>query len=466
MTRAHEPSPMLEALAAILDAPGMLTGDDIGARYLKTHGHGEAGRPLCVVRPTSTAEIAAILKLCHARGQAVVAQGGMTGLVAGGVPLGGEVVMSLERMNRIEDFDAQGRTITAQAGVILQTAQEYCDERGFMLPLDLGARGSATIGGVISTNAGGVRVIRFGMMRESVLGLEAVLADGTVITSLNRMLKNNAGYDLKQLFIGSEGTLGVVTRAVCRLRPKPRSVNTAFAAAASFEATVAFLGFLEAELGGDLSSFEVMWRSYDDFVRARCPSLRPPLGPGHALYVLLESLGHDPAADGEKLQEVLAQALDKKLIADAALAQSEQQRTAFWQVREGAGEGFRTLGPSVRFDVSMPIGDMGRFTERVTGEMAGAFRDPTVLVLGHMGDGNLHVVAAAGDGTAATRKKINDIVYSVIRDLGGSVSAEHGIGVEKRDYLAWSRSAAEIALMRTLKSALDPKGILNPGKVL
>ncbi len=457
---------MIEALAKVVDSSGILTGADVGPRYLNTRGHGVAGAPLCVLRPTSPTQVSQILKLCFERGQTVVAQGGMSGLVGGGAPLGGEVVLSLERMNQIEEFDSDNRTLTAQAGVILQTAHEYSEERGFMLPLDLGARGTATIGGVISTNAGGVRVIRYGMMRESVLGLEAVLADGTIISSMNKMLKNNAGYDLKHLFIGSEGTLGIVTRAVCRLRPKPRSVNTAFVGIATFDDVVSFLAFLESSFGGELGSFEVMWAAYDQFVRERCPSLRPPLKPGHGFYVLIETLGNAPDSDASKLEEILAEAMEKGLVADASVAQSDQQRAAFWAIRENAGEGFRTMGPMCSFDVSMPIRTMGDFGERITASISKTYPGAITLVLGHMGDGNLHVVAGVGSGTPEVRKNVNDIVYGVIRDLGGSVSAEHGIGTEKKSYLSWSRSPEEIALMRTLKRTLDPKGILNPGKVL
>jgi FAD/FMN-containing dehydrogenase len=457
---------MIDALARIVDAAGILTGADIGPRYLNTRGHGAAGQPVCVLRPKTTAEVSAILKQCHANNQPLVPQGGMSGLVGGGAPLGGEVVLSLERMNTIEDFDAEGRTITVQAGVILQAAHEHCEERGFMLPVDLGARGSATIGGVISTNAGGVRVIRYGMMRESVLGLEAVLADGTVLSSMNKMLKNNAGYDLKHLFIGSEGTLGVVTRAVCRLRSKPRSVNTAFIGLGTFEDTVSFLGYMESMLGGELGSFEVMWGAYDRFVRDRCPSLRPPLQAGHGFYVLVETLGNDVGADTAKLENILADAMERGLALDAAVARSEQQRAAFWAIRENAGEGFRTLGPLCTYDVSMPIRAMGGFGERITSDIAAAFPGATTLLLGHMGDGNLHVVAGVGSGTAEAHARVNDIVYGIIRELGGSVSAEHGIGIEKKNYLSWSRGPEEVALMRTLKRTLDPKGILNPGKVL
>lgn len=457
---------MLDELAKLVDAAGLLTGPDIGPRYLNTRGHGAAGMPLCVMRPATSDQVAAVLRFCHDRGHPVVPQGGMTGLVGGGAPLGGEVVLSLERMNRIEDFDAANCTLTCQAGVVLQTAQEFCDERGFLLPLDLGARGSATIGGVVSTNAGGVRVIRYGMMRDNVLGLEAVLADGTVVSSMNKMLKNNAGYDLKHLFIGSEGTLGIVTRVVCRLRPKPSSVTTAFAGLAQFDSVVSFLGLLDSALGGTLGSFEVMWASYDRFVRERCSALRPPLPPGHGFYVLLEALGSDPAADKARLESVLQESLDRRLILDAVVAQSEQQRAAFWAVRENAGEGFRTLGPLLTYDVSMPIPAMGGFAEQITSSIADRYPGATTLVLGHMGDGNLHVVAAVGSGAPETRAEIDAIVYGAVRSLGGSISAEHGIGTEKKSYLSWSRTPAEVMLMRRLKSALDPKGILNPGKVI
>ncbi|MDX2144580.1 MAG: FAD-binding oxidoreductase [Rhodospirillaceae bacterium] len=457
---------MIDALRPLVDAAGLLTGSDIGPRYLNTRGHGTAGAPLCVMRPTSTAQVSAILRLCHAHLQPVVPQGGMTGLVGGGAPQGGEVVISLERMTKIEDFDAGGRTLTIEAGVVLQTAQEYCEARGFMLPLDLGARGSATIGGVISTNAGGVRVIRYGMMRDSVLGLEVVLADGTILSSMNKMLKNNAGYDLKHLFIGSEGTLGVVARAVLRLRSKPRSINTAFAGLKRFEDVVEFLACLESALGGELCSFEVMWGAYDRFVRDRCPSLRPPLNPGHGFYVLVETLGGDQDGDQAKLEDLLAAAMEKGLVADAAIAQSERERAAYWSIRENAGEGFRSLGPICTYDVSMPIRAMGEFAERVTTAITEAFAGATTLVLGHMGDGNLHVVAAVGLGSAEAHTRVDDIVYGIIRDLGGSISAEHGIGTEKKAYLHWSRTPEELALMRAIKTTLDPKGILNPGKVL
>ena len=457
---------LLTALAGVVDKPGLLTGDDIGRRYTDTRGHGPAGTPACVVRPTSTQEVSGILKICFHAGRAVVPQGGMTGLVGGGAPGEGEVVLSLERMNAVEEIDDTGRTMTAEAGVVLETAQSVADDAGFMMPVDLGARGSATLGGLISTNAGGNRVIRYGMMRQSVLGLEAVLADGTILTSMNRMLKNNAGYDLKQLFIGSEGTLGIVTRCVLRLAPKPLSTCTALVGMDKFESVLSYLSLLDTKLGGGLGAFEVMWSKYYDFVRERCPNLKPPLTPDHQFYVIAEFLGADPDGDTDKFENLLETASAQNLIQDGVVAQSESDREDLWAIREGAGEGFRTLSPMFTYDVSMPILTMDDFGTRAEADIEAAFPGATTLILGHVGDGNLHAVISVGDGSADAHKKVNDILYGIIRDLGGSVSAEHGIGTEKRDYLSWSRTDAEVEVMRMLKRTLDPKGLLNPGKVI
>lgn len=457
---------LLAALAETVDASGMLTGEDIGPRYTDTRGHGAAGVPACVMRPTTTAQVSAILKLCHDAGRAVVPQGGMTGLVGGGAPGDGDVVLSLERMNGIEEIDPHGRTMTAGAGVILETAHGAADEAGFVLPVDLGARGSATLGGLISTNAGGNRVIRYGMTRQSVLGLEAVLADGTVLSSMNRMLKNNAGYDLKQLFIGSEGTLGLVTRCVMRLQAKPLTTSTAFVGINNFKSVIGFLSLLDSKLSGGLGAFEVMWREYYDFVCERCPSLKPPLDPKYNFYVVTDALGADPDGDAERFEGIMETAHAQGLVQDGVIAQSEVDRSDLWAIREGAGEGFRTLSPMFTYDVSMPILTMEGFGTRAMADIEAVFPGATTLVLGHLGDGNLHAVVAVGDGSDEAHRKVNDILYGIIRELGGSVSAEHGIGTEKRDYLDWSRTEAEVEIMRALKRTLDPKGILNPGKVI
>ncbi len=457
---------LLADLADAVDKSGILTGNDIGPRYTDTRGHGPAGAPACVMRPTSTAQVSAILKLCHDAGRPVVPQGGMTGLVGGGTPNDGDVVLSLERMNAIEEIDPVGRTMIAEAGVVLETAHGVAEESGFVLPIDLGARGSATLGGLISTNAGGNRVIRYGMTRQSVLGLEAVLADGTVLTSMNRMLKNNAGYDLKQLFIGSEGTLGLVTRCVLRLQPKPLTTSTAFVGINDFESVPAFLALLDNKLGGGLGAFEVMWSEYYNFVRDRCPTLKPPLSPEYAYYVVTDALGSDPDGDKDRFDAILEMAHTQGLIQDGVVAQSDKERDELWAIREGAGEGFRTIVPIFTYDVSMPITAMDEFASRSMADIEKEFPNAITLILGHLGDGNLHAVVAVGDGSDTAHRKVNDILYGIIRDLGGSVSAEHGIGIEKRDYLDWSRTDAEVSVMRMLKQTLDPKGILNPGKVI
>lgn len=457
---------LLRALAGTVDEAGFLIGDNIGPRYTDTRGHGPAGMPACVLRPTSTAEVSAILKLCNDAQRAVVPQGGMTGLVGGGAPREGDVVLSLERMTGIEDIDPHGRTMVAEAGVVLETAHGVADDAGFVLPIDLGARGSATIGGLVSTNAGGNRVIKYGMTRQSVLGLEAVLADGTILTSMNRMLKNNAGYDLKQLFIGSEGTLGIVTKCVLRLQPKPLTTCAAFVGIDDFQSVPGFLALLDAKLGGGLGAFEVMWSDYYNFVGERCPSLKPPIEANHQFYVLTEALGADPESDTERFEGILETAFAQGLIQNGVVAQSESEREDLWAIREGAGEGFRTISPMFAYDVSMPIMTMEDFGQRTKDGIEAAFPGATTLILGHLGDGNLHAVVAVGDGSDEAHKKVNDILYGVVRDLDGSVSAEHGIGTEKRDYLGWTRTDAELEVMRALKRTLDPKGILNPGKVL
>jgi FAD/FMN-containing dehydrogenase len=419
------------------------------------------GKPLAVVKPRSTEEVAAIVKAVGAAGGSVVPWGGKTGLVEG-CTAEGAVALSLERMNRVEEIDVQGSTMTVQAGCILQVAAEAADAAGLFLPLDLGARGSATIGGNISTNAGGNRVLRYGMMREMVLGLEAVLADGTVVSSMNRLIKNNTGYDLKQLFIGSEGTLGVVTRAVLRLRPKPSSQQTGFLAVESFAALPKLLRFLESELSGTLSAFEVLWPEFYELVTTEPARGKPVLPHGSAYYVLTETLGAHPEADGERFEAVLGEALEQGLVVDAAIAKSQAERDRMWGLRDDVGQVARN-GPIVTFDVSLPIDAMEAYVARLRADFAAKWANPTLTVFGHLGDGNLHVIAGVGDRSA--RHAIEETVYAPLAAIGGSISAEHGIGLQKREFLGVSRSPVEVDVMRTIKRALDPQNVLNPGKI-
>ncbi len=455
---------LIGRLRAILGPEGVLTGDDVTG-----HTGGWAVREPCaataVLRPQSTEEVSHVLRLCWEADQPVCVQGGMTGLVHGGVARGDEIVLSLERMSAIEDIDPVGRTMTVQAGAPLQAIQKAADGEGLLFPLDLGARGSCQIGGNVATNAGGNRVIRFGMTRDLVLGVEAVLADGTVVPSLYAMLKNNSGYDLKQLFIGSEGTLGIVTRVILRLERRPRSNNVALVALASFEHVIDLLRAMEEGLGPNLSAFEVMWSDFYELVTSPPAQSAPPVPHGSPFYTLVESLGSDETADREAFEQTFADAFESGVIEDAVFGSSSSERDKLWELRDDI-EQMGRLGPNFTYDVSLRISDMKSYVDEVEARLADRFEDPKCIVFGHLGDGNLHLVVAVGDGSPDTRRAVEEIVYSALRPLGGSVSAEHGIGFEKRPYLSWSRSASEIDLMHTLKQALDPKGILNPGRVL
>ncbi|TDJ44614.1 MAG: FAD-binding oxidoreductase [Gammaproteobacteria bacterium] len=456
---------ILTRLQTALGDAAVLSGAAVRARSAGIWGPEHCLEADILVRPSDTDGVSRALRICHAAGQAVVVHGGLTGVVDGAHAGSGDVVLSLERLTGIEDCDPLGATLTVRAGTTLQQVQEAAEEHELMFPLDLGARGSATIGGNAATNAGGNRVIRYGMMRSLVLGLEAVLADGTVLTSMNRMLKNNAGYDLKQLFIGTEGTLGVVTRLVLRLVPKPASQDTALVAVPDFAALCRLLGHAGAALGGTLSAYEVMWQDFYTFVVNGQSRAAPPLSGEYPYYVLIESLGADPAGDAERFAAVMAEAMEQGLIVDAVIAKSRAEQNSLWSIRDDVVQ-LLAIKPMFLFDVSLPLTDVETYIRGVRVRLAEAWPDHRLFVFGHLGDGNIHLAIAAGAADGQARTAVEAIVYGPLAAVGGSVSAEHGIGLEKKPYLAWCRSATEIAMMRTLKQALDPKGILNPGKVL
>jgi FAD/FMN-containing dehydrogenase len=424
---------------------------------------GRLGVPIAIVKPATTAEVASVLRLCHGAGQPVVPWGGCTGLVEG-ARADGAIALSLQRMNHIEEVDAEGATMTVEAGCVLQTVCETADAKGLFFPLDLGARGSATIGGNISTNAGGNRVLRYGMMRELVLGLEVVLADGTVMSSLNHLIKNNAGYDLKHAFIGSEGTLGVVTRAVLRLRPKPVSQNMALLAVDAFEHIPRILRNLERGFGGTLSAFEVMWEDFYKLVTTPPAKGRPPVPHGHGYYILIEALGGDQDEDASRFERVLAAELENGEIADAAIAKSKDECAKLWALRDDVLQVGQNA-PIFTFDISLTLGKTESYIAEVRDALKARWPAMTLMVFGHLGDGNLHLIPGVGDGSSKAHREVEEIIYGALRRRDGSVSAEHGIGLEKRDYLSYSRTADEIALMRSLKKAFDPTNILNPGKI-
>jgi FAD/FMN-containing dehydrogenase len=371
-------------------------------------------------------------------------------------------------MSGIEELDPATATMTVLAGTPLERLQQAAGEAGFMVALDLGARGSCAIGGNIATNAGGNRVIRYGMTREMILGLEVVLPDGTVLNSLNKLIKNNAGYDLKQLFIGSEGTLGIVTRAVVRLHPRPHSTQAALCGLAGFEGVVELLKAARTGLGASLSAFEVMWGGYYRFVTKEIPTIRGPIGNEHALYVLIEQQGTDEATDAARFEAWMERTLETGIISDAALSQSMADVQRFWSLRDCAAEFRQTpLGPDhASFDIGLPTGMMGDYVDTCQRQLEAALPGIIALFYGHIGDGNLHIVANAPGTNPLAKDEIERIVYGEVRERGGTISAEHGIGTRKKPWLGYSRTDAEIALMRLLKGAIDPLGVLNRGKVL
>lgn len=453
---------LYERLRTAAEASTVLAPESIHARA-ETWGSSRSCRARAVLRPCTGQEAAALLRTCHELRQPVVPYGGGTGLVAGAIATEHEVLLSLERMRQVEEIDPAGRVAVVQAGVSIQAVQEAAAADGLFFPLDLGARGSATVGGAIATNAGGNRVLRFGMMREQVLGLEAVLADGTVLSTLNRLLKNNAGYDLRQLFVGSEGTLGVVTRAVLRLREAPQSQNLALLAVPGFDSLVQLLKSVDRGLGGTLSAFEVMWPEFYELVTAPTGRHAAPLPHGAPLYCLVESLGGHEQRDRSHFEDVLSSLLEAGVVSDAVIAESRAQVQSLWALRDDV-EQILSIGPVFMFDVGLPITRMPAYLDALRSRLAGRWPDMRCVVWGHVGDSNLHIWITVHDDSVEARRAVEELVYGGLAQVG-TVSAEHGIGLEKLDYLHLCRSAAEIEAMRSLKRALDPLGILNPGRV-
>lgn len=457
---------LLDQIHKVVGDIGLITGEDVSKRPADWMGQIPC-QAKAIVRPASTQEVSAVMKLCHAARQPVVPAGGLTGLVHGVTTTAHEIQISLERMRSIGKIDPVGRTVTVEAGVPLQAVHEAVAQHDLIYGVDLGARGSCTIGGNISTNAGGNTVIRYGMTRENILGLEAVLADGTIISSMNSLLKNNAAYDLKQLFVGSEGTLGVVTRAVLRLHPAHKSDATAILAIDGFDNLTHFFAQVGGRFGSLLCSFEVMWNNYYQMIGVDSGRHNPPLAAGHEFYVIVEAAGVDPERDEALFTEVLSEVLEQGLAADAVIATSKAQRDAIWAIREDIEGQIQAMMPGISFDVSLPIMRMKEYVDGLEDSLASTCgKDAMMTVFGHIGDSNLHLLVAPRPWSEEAKHRAEEMVYRPLSALGGSVSAEHCIGLDKREWLALSRTPEEIGLMRQLKTALDPHSLLNPGKVL
>jgi FAD/FMN-containing dehydrogenase len=464
-------SELLKRFAAIVGAKYALSDREAQIPYLVEmrdlyHGH----TPL-VLRPGSVEEVAAILKLANETKTAIVPQGGNTGLVGGQIPLHGEVLLSLTRLDKVREVDPVSNTMTVEAGVTLQRAREAAAEADRLYPQLLPSEGTCTIGGNLSTNAGGTAAIAHGIARSHALGLEVVLADGRVLHNLNKLKKDNTGYDLKNLFIGAEGTLGIITAAVLRLVPKPRSVETAFVGVPSPQAALDLLGLAEERTAGGVTSFELMLRSGVEAVVKFDAASRMPLAGPHPWFVLIELSSQVRSGLRAVMEDILSLGHEKGLVQDATIADSLEQGKAFWRIRELFGEVQRHIGASIKHDVSVPVAAVPAFIAEANAAVTNLIPGCRPLPFGHMGDGNMHYNVTQPDDAdkekfLARWDEVNAAVFAVVKKLGGSISAEHGVGVMKRDILPDYKDPVALDLMRGIKRLLDPNGILNPGKVL
>ena len=456
---------ILDKIKTLIGGEKVIHGKGIKNRYPHIWHMDEPLNTPAVLLPSSVEDISNICKICNEHKQQIVVHGGLTNLVGSTFTNIHEIVVSLERLNSVIEVDELSRTMTVEAGVILETIQNKASEKDMLFPLNFGAKGSAQIGGCISSNAGGMRVIKYGMTRDQILGLEGVLADGTIVSSMKKLIKDNSGYDIKQLFIGAEGTLAIVTKAILRLREKPISRSCAFIAFNEFDKVTSFLKYADSALGGNLSVFEIMWEETYKALTSPPSTAKPPLPYGSNFYLLIESLGGDTQKDELQFNEVLEEALNNNMILDAAISNSTSDHNWFFNIREDVGVLLEGDYIDQHFDISLPINEIEKYVESSLAKLSieeGVYKS---YAFGHLGDGNIHFLVLKETNDEALKNKINEIVYAPLQSLNGSVSAEHGIGLDKKRYLPISRSKAEIDLMKTLKRALDPNNILNPRRI-
>lgn len=474
IARPPIPAAVIERLKAAAGPGGYLDKPEDVAPYAKSwRGNWQGASPL-FLRPRTTAEVAELVKICAETGTAIVPQGGNTGLTYGSQPGSGmnEVILSTARMKAIREVDLQNDTITVEAGVVLQEIQRKAADVNRLFPLSLGAEGTCQIGGNISTNAGGIQVLRYGNTRNLVLGLEVVLPDGQIWNGLRSLRKDNTGYDLKQLFIGGEGTLGIVTAAVLKLFPRPSEAQSAWVAVATPDDAVALLGLMREELGESVSSFELISRPTVDLLLAGVPGSTDPMSQPYPWYVLTEVTGQGaPGSLAEPLSRVLGLAVEREIVQDAVIATSGEQARKLWKMREDLPFGVQAAGGAVPHDVSVPLSRITEFIRRADEAMKAAYPTSRFCCFGHVGDGNLHYnpVRPADwtfDQWNGEREAINKIVHDIVVDLGGSISAEHGIGLVRLEENLRYKSPVEVHLMERIKRALDPGNIMNPGKVV
>jgi FAD/FMN-containing dehydrogenase len=464
-------SDLLEKLAGIVGASHVLTApDQLEAALVEPRGlwRGEAR---ALIRPASTAEVAAVVKACAEARAPIVPQGGNTGLVGGQIPMGPEIVLSLKRLNRVREVDALADSMIVEAGVTLAEAQAAAERADRLFPLSLASEGSCTIGGVLSTNAGGVAVLAYGNARELATGVEVVLPDGRVVDVLSKLRKDNTGYDLKDLFIGAEGTLGIITAAALKLYARPKARETAFVGLTSPQQALALFRSARENFGASVVSFELIPRIALDFVLRHAHNVRDPLSAAHPWYVLVELATQTAGGLADAAMEWLGGAAEAGLIEDAAIAASGEQRAAFWRLREEISDVQKLEGGSIKHDVSVPLGAVPEFLDQASAAVIARNPSARVVAFGHMGDGNIHfnVSQPVGADKAAFHadwEAMNEVVHDIVARHQGSFSAEHGIGRLKRDLLAAKKDPAALDVMRAIKAAIDPNGIMNPGKML
>lgn len=465
------PPELIAQFRAIVGDKYAVTDADEITQYVTEERNLFHGRSPLVLRPGSTAEVSDICKLASAHKVALVPQGGNTGLVGGQTPHHGEVVISLRRMDKVRDLDTESNTMTVEAGMVLQNAQQRASDADRLFPLSLGAEGSCTIGGNLSTNAGGTAALAYGVAREMALGLEVVLADGRILNGLSKLKKDNTGYDLRNLFIGAEGTLGIITAATLKLFPKPRAVETAFIGLKSPADALKLLQISRNEAAGSLTSFELLAEICIDFCIRHGTDIRDPLESRHPWYVLMElSSSRDDARAA--LEAILERGMEEGIVDDATIAANVAQRAAFWKLREVISPAQKPEGGSIKHDVSVPVAAVPAFIEEANAAVVKFMPGARPVPFGHLGDGNIHYnVSQPLEGMSsadflARWHELNAVVFEIVLRMGGSISAEHGIGVLKRDELPEVKDKVAIELMRGIKAMLDPLGIMNPGKVL
>lgn len=459
-------SPIIDHLITVLGTDHVLTGQAVAESYSHIWRMEEKLLAKAITLPRNTEEVSAVVKICNQYEQPIVVFGGRTNLVGSTETSGEDIIISMEKMNQIEEVDTQSRTVTVQAGAILENIQMAVSSEDMFLPLNFGAKGSAQIGGIISTNAGGLQVFRYGMTRNLILGLEVVMADGTIISGLKKIIKDNSAFDLKQLFIGSEGTLGVVTKAVLKIIEAPKSRTSAFVGVNNYTQVIHFLKFMDKELAGNLSSYELIWEDSYKIMTGPKNDIKPPIPYGYKYYVLIEGLGIDQNKDQARLQFLLEEAFEKEIILDAAIADGSSDLEWFWTIREDVHQLKSSCTIDHHFDISIPIPEIGIYVEETVNRLNQIEGVHKVFAFGHVADGNIHFIVDKENSNPELKKEIDLTVYSPLKKLGGSVSAEHGIGLHKKAYLDLCRSTEEISIMKVLKKALDPKNLLNRGKVI